>query len=206
MPISENANSKLQSIRTRIPQRYQRQPIISRLISRYGLNVNIAAALLESHNHSEGLFDLDLQGSPQQVKAGIAYLQELNVEIFKLKLKNHMRTRIEKSQEQDLISNSNVPPALLFPSTEEEIEGDLTSKEGQTTRTKFQVCIPKDYRTRPVIAELVSGYGLTINITSAILGEDAQADGWFDLELWGRRRQIVFGLRYLKQLNLQIWL
>lgn len=206
MPISENANSKLQSIRTRIPKRYQRQPIISRLISRYGLTVNIAAALLESHNPSEGLFDLDLQGSPQQVKAGIAYLQELNVEIFKLKLKNRMRTRIEKSQEQDLISNSSVPPALLIPSTEDEREGDLTAKEGQTTRTKFQLCIPKDYRTRPVIAELVSAYGLTINITSAILGEDAQADGWFDLELWGRRRQIVFGLRYLKQLNLQIWL
>ncbi|NEQ19258.1 MAG: hypothetical protein F6K28_05300 [Microcoleus sp. SIO2G3] len=93
----------------------------------------------------------------------------------------------------------------------EEIEDDekkaaLTMVEGQTTRAKFQVCIPKNYSSYPVIAGLVSCYGLTVNITGAILDKDTENDGWFDLELWGRREQIVLGLRYLKELGLQIWL
>ncbi len=85
-------------------------------------------------------------------------------------------------------------------------ENDLAGEAGQTTQTKIQVCIPDSYRAQPVISRLVSRYKLTTNITSALLSADAEDDGWFDLELWGRRKQILLGLRYLEQLGLQIWL
>ncbi len=189
-------------IRTRIPKTYQKQPIISRLVSRYSLNVNIVAALLGTHDRNDGWVDLELQGNSQQVEAGLAYLRTLNIEIFQLTLKHLLDARINKSQSLN-ITDTDVS-RQIHTATEE--PNDLTIEEGQTTRTKFQVCIPENYRAQPVIAELVSHYGLTVNITSALLGADTQDDGWFDLELWGRRKQILFGLRYLKQLGLQVWL
>jgi hypothetical protein len=48
MPLSTNLPSVY--IRTRIPKTYQKQPIVSRLISRYDLTVNIAAALLGNYD------------------------------------------------------------------------------------------------------------------------------------------------------------
>lgn len=48
---------------------------------------------------------------------------------------------------------------------------------------RIQLRIPKDYHQEPVISRLVSDYGLTVNITAAILGANAVGDGWFDLEL-----------------------
>lgn len=205
MPLSKNANPPPVCIRTRIPKTYQRQPIISRLISRYGLTINIAAALSGSYNRNDGWFDLEFQGIPQQVEAALAYLQELNIEIFQLTLKSLLEARIKKTQILGVISDIDVPIEQMHTTTESEPENDLTVEQGQTIQTKVQVCIPKNYRAQPVIAGLVSRYGLTINITNALLCADAQDDGWFDLELWGRRRQIRLGLRYLKQLGLKIW-
>jgi hypothetical protein len=46
----------------------------------------------------------------------------------------------------------------------------------------------------------------TVNISGAVLDTNPENDGWFDLEVWGRRQQIVLGLKYLKELGLQIWL
>lgn len=117
-----------------------------------------------------------------------------------------METRIKKAQLLDITNDSDVPLEQRHTVIENKPENSLTVEEGQTTRTKLQVCIPENYRTQPVIAELVSRYGLTINIISALLGAEPEDDGWFDLELWGRRRQILLGLRYLKQLGLRIWL
>ncbi len=57
-----------------------------------------------------------------------------------------------------------------------------------------------------MISELVSRYGLTVNITSAILQPDTQDDGWFDLDLWGRTKQLYSSLSYLEKLGLPIWL
>lgn len=45
-----------------------------------------------------------------------------------------------------------------------------------------------------------------MNIFGAFLDTYTNNDGWFDLELSGKPQQIVFGLRYLKKLGLQIWL
>ena len=202
MPLSSNLPSVY--IRTRIPKSYQKQPIVSRLISRYDLTVNIAAALLGNYDRNYGWFDLELQGSPQKVAAGQAYLQTLNIEIFQLTLKSLLEARIKKSPRGN-ISEAQVPIEQINP-IECEAENDLAGEAGQTTQTKIQVCIPDRYRAQPVISRLVSRYKLTTNITSALLSADAEDDGWFDLELWGRRNQILLGLRYLEQLGLQVWL
>ena len=162
MPLSKNANSPPVYIRSYIPKTYQRQPIISRLVSRYGLTVNIAAALSGSYNQNNSWLALDLQGNPQQVEAALAYLQELNIEIFQLTLKSLLEARIKKSQLFDI----NVPINQIYTITED----DLTVEQEQTIQTKVQVCILKNYRAQPVIAGLVSRYKLTINITSALLG------------------------------------
>ncbi len=205
MPLSTNVNPSAVYIRTRIPKTYRRQPIISRLISCHGVTINIVAAMLGTSYRNDGWCDLELLGSPQQVEASLAYLQELNIEIFQLTLKSVLEARIKKSQTGGVISDSeivDVPIEQMHTITEDEPENDLTVEEGQTAQTKVQVRIPKNYRAQPVIAGLVSRCGLTINIISAILGADAQDDGWFDLEIWGRRRQIFLCLRYLEQLGI----
>ncbi|AFY31853.1 NIL domain-containing protein [Calothrix sp. PCC 7507] len=73
------------------------------------------------------------------------------------------------------------------------------------TRKRIRVKIPKDYHQEPVISRLVSDYGLTVNITAAILGANAVGDGWFDLELQGTDAQIQSALTYLHDLDLQVW-
>jgi len=60
----------------------------------------------------------------------------------------------------------------------------MTSEEILQSK-RIRVRIPKDYHQEPVISHLVSDYGLTVNITAAILGANAVGDGWFDLEVKG---------------------
>jgi len=73
------------------------------------------------------------------------------------------------------------------------------------TNKRIRLRIPKDYHQEPVISRLVSEYGLTVNITAAILGANAVGDGWFDLELQGTDAQIQSALTYLRDLDLQVW-
>jgi ABC-type methionine transport system ATPase subunit len=70
---------------------------------------------------------------------------------------------------------------------------------------RIRLRIPKNYHQEPVISRLVSDYGLTVNITAAILGANAVGDGWFDLELKGTDSQIQSGLAYLQDLKLEVW-
>lgn len=188
-------------IRTRVPKTCQREPIISTLISCYCLSVNIVAALLGTSDRNDGWCDLELLGSPQQVEASLAYLQKLNIKIFHLTLKSVLEPRLKKSQTAAIISDTeiNLPKDQIHTITDKQPEDDLTSEEEQITQTKVQICIPKHYRAQPVISELVSSYGLTINIISALLGGDAHDEGWFDLEISGQHRQILLCMRYLKQ-------
>ncbi|HEY9696616.1 MAG TPA: NIL domain-containing protein [Trichocoleus sp.] len=80
---SENGDRKTQvRIRLRIPKRYQQEPIISNLISQYGLTVNIAAALLSANAREDGWFDLDLQGTTSHVQSALIYLNDLDLEIW----------------------------------------------------------------------------------------------------------------------------
>ncbi|HLO86922.1 MAG TPA: NIL domain-containing protein [Nostocaceae cyanobacterium] len=69
-------------IRVRIPKGYHQEPVISRLVSDHGLTVNIKAAILGADAVGDGWFDLDLQGTETQIQSGLAYLQELELEIW----------------------------------------------------------------------------------------------------------------------------
>ncbi len=192
--ISTTVNPALGYIRIRVPQQYLRQPVVSRLISRYNLIINITAAFLEPHTAKDGWFNLEIQGSSQQIEAGFAYLETLQVEILQLQITSCVKESME-----------NLKSSVNSSHLQDDERVDSSLEKGQATRAKFQVCIPKIYRSSPIIAGLVSCYGLTVNITGASLNSKTE-DGWFDLELWGRRQQIVNGLRYLKELGLQIWL
>jgi len=69
-------------IRVRIPQDHHQEPVISRLVSEYGLTVNIKAAILGQNAVGDGWFDLDLQGTDRQIQNGLTYLQELKLQVW----------------------------------------------------------------------------------------------------------------------------
>jgi ABC-type methionine transport system ATPase subunit len=69
-------------IRLRIPKDYQQKPVISRLVSEYGLIVNITAAILGANAVGDGWFDLELQGTDAQIQSALNYLQELSLQIW----------------------------------------------------------------------------------------------------------------------------
>jgi ABC-type methionine transport system ATPase subunit len=71
-----------QRIRVRITKNYHQEPVISRLVSEYGLTVNITAAFLGQDAISDGWFDLELQGTAAQIKNGLAYFEQLKLEIW----------------------------------------------------------------------------------------------------------------------------
>lgn len=69
-------------IRVRIPKQYQKEPVISNLISQYSLTVNIAAALLSANAREDGWFDLELHGTEQNIQDALIYLNDLDLEIW----------------------------------------------------------------------------------------------------------------------------
>jgi hypothetical protein len=69
-------------IRVRIPKNYHEEPVISRLVSDYGLVINIRAAILGANAIGDGWFDLDLQGTTNQIENALSYLQSLALEIW----------------------------------------------------------------------------------------------------------------------------
>ncbi|MUH00121.1 ABC transporter [Scytonema sp. UIC 10036] len=77
--------------------------------------------------------------------------------------------------------------------------------ENQLTHKRIRLRVPKEYHQEPVISRLVSNYGLTVNITAAMLGSNGVGDGWFDLDLQGSHEQIESALIYINDLDLEIW-
>jgi ABC-type methionine transport system ATPase subunit len=67
-------------IRVRIPEQHHQEPVISKLVSDYHLTINIKAAMLGSNGKGDGWFDLDLQGSSQDIDAALSYLKTLKLE------------------------------------------------------------------------------------------------------------------------------
>lgn len=197
MAISSVDHSVVSQICIRVPQFYLRQPVLCRLISSYGLTVNITAAFLDADNKKDGWLRMEIQGSEQDVKAGIDYLQTLNIEVENIKFTFIKGEENELKRAQDDLSEA------LFSL---ETEAELTARESKTNRAKFHVCIPQSYRSSPIISGLVTYCGLTVNIVGALLETSSENDGRFDLEVWGRPQQIISGLRYLKERGLQIWL
>ncbi|MEE3718865.1 NIL domain-containing protein [Tumidithrix elongata RA019] len=64
----------------RIPKLYQKEPVISKLVSQHGITVNINSALLSSESKSDGWFELELRGTAQQIDSAIVYANELGIE------------------------------------------------------------------------------------------------------------------------------
>ncbi|WP_100897801.1 NIL domain-containing protein [Nostoc flagelliforme] len=187
-----------------VPQRYHRQPVISRLVSRYDLTVNIKAASLTSDNDSDGWFDLELSGNPQKLTNSLSYLQGLGVNLLELAIATQIQPNQHSLTFPDPGSMSLKDSAWLTNQWQEQFQQWISL--GQTSRLRLQVCVLKSYYEEPVISELVSRYGLTVNITSARLQPDTEDDGWFDLDLWGRTKQLYSSLSYLEKLGLPIWL
>ncbi|GAA6618002.1 NIL domain-containing protein [Scytonema sp. NUACC26] len=77
--------------------------------------------------------------------------------------------------------------------------------ENQLAHRRIRLRIPKEFHQEPVISRLISNYGLTVNITAAMLGSNGIGDGWFDLDLQGSSEQIESALIYINDLNLEIW-
>ncbi|MEH2069229.1 MAG: NIL domain-containing protein [Nostoc sp.] len=205
--MSATKSVKPASVYSRIlvPGRYYRQPVISRLVSRYDLTVNIKAASLTLDTDNDGWFDLELSGNPQKLTNSLSYLQGLGVNLVELAI----ATQIHSTQHSlpfpdsaDKLSPRN--STSLTNQWQEQFQQWISL--GQTNRLRLQLCVLKTYYEEPVISKLVSCYGLTVNITSAILRPDNQDDGWFDLDLWGRTKQLYSSLSYLEKLGLPIWL
>lgn len=93
------------------------------------------------------------------------------------------------------------------PAAPQPDDGATLDNEGdpRPTQTRIRIRIPKNYHDEPVISRLTSHYGLTVNITAALLGANARDDGWFDLELRGTSEQIRSALLYFNELDLEIW-
>ena len=69
-------------IKIHIPKALHEEPVISRLVSHYGLTVNIAAALLGANMRDDGWFELELRGKTEQIQNALLYLNELDLEIW----------------------------------------------------------------------------------------------------------------------------
>jgi len=79
--VAENQQTTTR-LRIRIPKDYHQEPIISRLISHYGLTVNILAALLGANTKDDGWFDLELRGTLQQLQSAQIYMNDLDLEVL----------------------------------------------------------------------------------------------------------------------------
>ncbi len=64
-----------------IPKELHQEPIISRLVSHYGVIVNIAAAQMDANVIADSCFALELRGTGSQIESALMYLDELDVEI-----------------------------------------------------------------------------------------------------------------------------
>jgi ABC-type methionine transport system ATPase subunit len=69
-------------IRVHIPKRFHQEPVISQLVSRYSLRVNIVAAMLGNNAIGDGWFALELQGSYGNIEHAIAHLKELDLQVW----------------------------------------------------------------------------------------------------------------------------
>jgi hypothetical protein len=79
------------------------------------------------------------------------------------------------------------------------------TNDTRRTQTRIRVRIPKCYQQEPVISNLISDHGVTVNISAALLSANARDDGWFDLQLQGTVPQIRSALLYLNDLDLEVW-
>lgn len=65
-----------------IPQDYYEEPIISTLIQKYHISVNIEGASLGSRGKGDGWFKLELQGTEENINSALFYLNDLNIKVW----------------------------------------------------------------------------------------------------------------------------
>jgi hypothetical protein len=80
--MASNNTLTHKQIRVRIPKNYHEEPVISRLVSDYGLVINIRAAILGANAVGDGWFDLDLKGTTDQINSALTYLHDLELDIW----------------------------------------------------------------------------------------------------------------------------
>jgi hypothetical protein len=78
-----------------------------------------------------------------------------------------------------------------------------TSDHNRTTQIRIQIDVPQKFHQEPVVFNLAAHYQLKVNILAAILGKNAIGDGWFDLELRGKSKDIEGAIAYLDRLGIQ---
>jgi hypothetical protein len=183
----------------RVPRHYHRQPMISRLISRYGLTVNIQAASLAVDSDRDGWFDMEMEGNPEQMINSLSYLQRSGVDLMQVGIADNLQFTQNSQILPNPVSKSiKREPATLTTQVQQEI------LPTQTNRVRLQLCILQNYHRKPIISELVSRYQITVNIISALLNPDVKGDGWFDLDLWGTTQQVFSSVSYLQELGLPL--
>jgi len=79
------------------------------------------------------------------------------------------------------------------------------SENTRSTQRRVRICIPKQLHQEPVISHLISNYSITINIVAAVLGANANGDGWFDLALQGPAIHVEQALTYINDLGVEVW-
>lgn len=67
----------------RIDKRYHQEPVISNLVSKFNLRINIASALLTRNWEEDGWFELEIEGTTTQVKSALTYLNDLDLEVIR---------------------------------------------------------------------------------------------------------------------------
>lgn len=99
------------------------------------------------------------------------------------------------------------PRSLKTGSTQRSIRSIFASHKFASvglTNVRVRLQIASHYRQEPIISQLTLNYGLVVNITSALLGDNTNGNGYFDLELQGTTDQISQGLLFLKSHNVAI--
>ncbi|MHC5615665.1 MAG: NIL domain-containing protein [Nostoc sp.] len=69
-------------IQVRIPKDLHEEPVISRLVSHYGVTVIIADAQISANVPQYSCFDLELRGTTSQIESALTYLDELDLEVL----------------------------------------------------------------------------------------------------------------------------
>lgn len=72
----------MSDVKVRIPKVHHADPVISNLIHRYNLKVNILGALLGGNGQEDGWFDLTLEGHAVVLREALLDLVELEADLW----------------------------------------------------------------------------------------------------------------------------
>ncbi|MEI1375872.1 NIL domain-containing protein [Nostoc sp. UHCC 0926] len=65
-----------------IPKDLHEKPVISRLVSHYGVTIIIADAQVSTNVPQHSCFHLQLRGTVSQIESALTYLNELDLEVL----------------------------------------------------------------------------------------------------------------------------